>query len=677
MKISLFSLSLIILIASCSNQDLQSINKPNNYMKNIIPPKLEVTPQLGTAFDCVKLGCNQIKTIMLANRGGGKITIKKVLISPESSKDFTIIDSFKITPDTPIVLAALESLELNIRFQPSDGINDTGSLLVYWEDSSDLKVSSNVNLKEILLRTRVIGNKSVTSTFKELNFNYVKVSEHKTMFFPIENTSSGNAAITIKPSSPQSQINYFKVGIENPIHLNPGQKAQIPIVFTPNKENIFEEDVSFIIAGNNDSSLIVHCVGTSIATSQISIIEQKQTINQMEFGSVKEGNEVTRIIKIRNDGSTVETLNISLDNNELKSFHLSNANLLNSISLAPMETFDISIVASPQDGGVKKCILRIKDSNDNSLKEIPLTFYAISPLLEVSSTQIDLPNIATGWRGKTHHIQLSNSGTGELIINEISLDPQSSMQLELDNILELPIKLNPNDAPVSIGVKVIGNWPEETLGVLNIYSNSTKTPLTKILVKGSVVSCSEQCQMSHSEASCAEGTCAISTCEKGWHDADNNAKNGCECREDFTTSDIGNSCATGMQIGMLGDRCTEYEHEKTYQGTLHDVKDVDLFFVRTKDEGSLFCDIFGDSYKASVTLTSAPPGLVLCNNFQPFGTGCGGYRSNFDPNLCGKMHYEKEGAIGTNNSSDLTAWLMWHPDANPVCGEYTIVFRAQ
>ena len=49
----------------------------------------------------------------------------------------------------------------------------------------------------------------------------------------------------------------------------------------------------------------------------------------------------------------------------------------------------------------------------------------------------------------------------------------------------------------------------------------------------------------------------------------------------------------------------------------------------------------------------------------------------FDPNVCGQNKYEHDGSYGTDDDKDVTAWVMWHPDAAPSCGEYTLKFRAR
>ena len=75
-----------------------------------------------------------------------------------------------------------------------------------------------------------------------------------------------------------------------------------------------------------------------------------------------------------------------------------------------------------------------------------------------------------------------------------------------------------------------------------------------------------------------------------------------------------------------------------------------------------------------VDLTQAPAGLVLCARIFEVGAGCGGYSNIFDPSYCGESSYGREGAYGDDDDRALTAWVMWHPDASPVCDAYRLQF---
>ena len=111
-------------------------------------------------------------------------------------------------------------------------------------------------------------------------------------------------------------------------------------------------------------------------------------------------------------------------------------------------------------------------------------------------------------------------------------------------------------------------------------------------------------------------------------------------------------------------------------GNLHNLEDVDLYFVHMDDGGSAFCDTFSDSFRAKVELLSAPPGLALCVNIRASGVGCGGYTNYFDPSYCGQNSYSANGSWADNDDKDVVAWVVWKPDASPICSDYQIKFRA-
>lgn len=165
------------------------------------------------------------------------------------------------------------------------------------------------------------------------------------------------------------------------------------------------------------------------------------------------------------------------------------------------------------------------------------------------------------------------------------------------------------------------------------------------------------------------------TCEDGYHNTDGDPSNGCECREERAGSDVPKHCA-GAVKETLGDRCSSHQHEKIFEGTLHNKDDIDLYFVKLIDAGSLFCDIKGDTFRGRVELLSGPPGLLLCVRPKKRNSGCVDTDLVFNDLECGRRKYLFDGSRMVNDSLDLTTWPMWHPRANPQCAEYKLLISA-
>ncbi len=664
---------LLLTLVSCDNNRFANYDSPGMILSNGMlllstqTSKLIIDPEFGLAFDCVVLGCKQSRSIRIANGSGNPITIHKIELAKDSSTDFSLTENpAMLAAEKPFTLTPREHMIINVLYQPSDGAADNASLLIDWQDQH----------KVVPIHTRVLGEKLAKASASSLNFGYVAVNQQKTLYFFIENTSTGNAVVTISNEEKSKTDNIFTAAFENKLHLNPGQKANIPIVFSPKEDGVFEQEIAFIIEGSSKPRLVARCLGTSVPKAKISVIDPKDGL--IDFGTQSYGAVHKKTVTIRNEGNAATTLNVHVLSQPENAFLIEENYLQKELFLAPMETVVLSLVASPKIGGKNTGQLKIKSiSGEATSISLPLIIFSTTPMARLSQTEVTLSSVATGWEGKTHYIQIDNNGIGILVIDAINLSADSSKLLTLSNIPTLPRFLAPGDPPIKVGLKLSGHLAGDVFGQLQIHSNATDLPLATVNIKGIVRACDEQCSLPHGQASCLQGKCEIAQCQNGWHDADTKSDNGCECREDFSTNDIGDTCSTGMKMGLLGDACSSLENSKQYQGTIHDKNDVDLFFVKLKDGGSLFCDIFRDSFEASVSLTKAPPGLVLCANIQSFGTGCGGYRREFDPNFCGQTSHIKAGHYRADNSSDITTWVMWHPDAQPVCGEYTILFKAK
>lgn len=89
-----------------------------------------------------------------------------------------------------------------------------------------------------------------------------------------------------------------------------------------------------------------------------------------------------------------------------------------------------------------------------------------------------------------------------------------------------------------------------------VASNGCETPLDSLTACGA---CDTPCSLDHAEETCGTGTCSIVRCEAGWGDCDGMAQNGCEtslnslttcgtCTGMCDLARASESCATGMCV---------------------------------------------------------------------------------------------------------------------------------
>lgn len=240
--------------------------------------------------------------------------------------------------------------------------------------------------------------------------------------------------------------------------------------------------------------------------------------------------------------------------------------------------------------------------------------------------------------------------------------------------MDLPAILHANASTFLIPLHVVAKEVGPSLAELVIASNAIAEPSLSITLSANVLSCDEVCDLDHAEAVCAAEGCAIGVCDQGFHDLDTDVTNGCECQEDQDGNDVGGVCSTGLVVGPLGDYCSNLPFSTTVTGTLHAEDDRDVYFFQTIDEGSAGCDVFQDSSVTGVELVDGPEGLAVCMRFKKAESGCGGYSSTYEPNYCSRTFLFLNGSVGRDDSTDVTVWVMWHPDAEPVCEPYTLKF---
>jgi hypothetical protein len=566
---------------------------------------------------------------------------------------------------------------MQIDYRPSDGILDEAVLQVEWRANTLAKSNFASQTREIPVRARVLGQRSAKALSSEVNFGYTRVGEQTTRYLPLENTSTGNATVTLvlDDQIAKSESLAFLVPLPKRIHLNPGQKFDVPVIFAPTQEGIFHQKIAFFIEGSDAPQIVATLLGTSISKRSVSLEGGSEGV--LDFGTLRQGQSAQRTAVLRNVGNKPMHLRATLDETS-SVFQFASGAQAPEFTLAPMESTPILLTATPKKGGVEYGSIHIVSFDEKtSVAALRLSTYSLAPKLEFTPTALRFPPIAQGWTAPLQRIYLVNWGVGTLVIQNIQLAEGSSPLMKLLDLPPLPIKIEPGDKPIVFLAQLQGSVAGNHLGQIIVQSNSIDSDLHAINLTGSVQGCSQRCAAEHASSQCITGSCEIALCEAGWHDTDRLYRNGCECREDRLGHDVGGLCSTGLQLGWIGDSCSSYPHVTSQKGTLHGKDDVDLYFISTQDTAGVTCDLFTDSHDLSVSLVSAPPGLVLCVNEQVQGAGCGGYKREYDERLCGTTHYFHPGSYGKQNSADVTAWVMWHPDVQPSCGEYEVEFRAK
>jgi hypothetical protein len=651
------------------------------------PPEFSVDPPLGVGFDCVVIGCDDTRLFTIENTGGGNVALPLVRLSVDTSTDFSlrILDETgqelpAPTEENSRLLAGGHKIQAEVRYQPSDAEPDSGQLWVDWFDGKLPFADAVIERVELPISSRVLGDASAGVVEEVVNFGFVEPNRDRTKMVQVQNTADGDAVLEVTGvlMAPGSDLE-FTVEPAQDLFVNPGDVAEIPVRFAPTEAGAYAGAVLIATTDGANPQLTVNVVGTSVLEPTIVVVDPAD--GAINFGEVRQGEMRTRDLILRNGGGQplILTPQINGDGQDA-GFEVTHTSGNLEQTVPPLGEVTFAVNATPTGGGELAGELTFF-SNDpaGGGVRVSLAVNGAAPELAFDRESLDFGNVVQGWTTESQSIFLSNQGTGELTISELNWELGSSGQVRMANTPMLPIKLDRDDPPLEIAIYV----QAQTLGPANatllVHTDSVSTDIHRFDVSAEVVTCADGCPVINGGADCSAGMCEIGTCDVGWHDADTTYDNGCECREDNYGNDIGATCSDGELVGTLHDDC-EDPQSATRDGTLHSGTDMDVYYFQTIDHGCLG-DTFGDSSGTSVEMTAGVAGLALCARIQPAGAGCGGYSSVYSDADCkvwnpgARPKFKHGGSYGSDDNRDTTVWVMWHPDANPVCASYSLRFR--
>ena len=645
-----------------------------------IPPRLYVDPPFGLSFSCLTIGCDEEKIVTLENRGGSTLAIARLEIIAESGGDLSIehwsldIDGNRQAeqmpdPYTTIDLRYQETSDFSIRYIPTDAVEDVATLrIAYFDKAEGTYDEAVVEIMELPISARYVGVAEWQVGTDELDFGFVAVGETKTAELIIENTTPQPVVLGLDSADlSEDTPDAFELGMGWSAVANPGDEIRVPVTFTPTEESASFGTLVIQVTGSSQT-LEIPLKGTSIEGGQLGFLNGSGVL---DFGDVHYGIGVERTLRLRNDGGSALDVGTALTVGSELGFSIETAE---NFSLGPLEEAVVVVRLTGAAGGTLEGLLAV---NSNPSATIVLLADCAAPQAAMSQTSLNFGDIAEGWISDVQYVDIYNAGTGELVVSSLDFEVGTSAMFQV-TVDGLPASISPDDPPLRVGIHIEGYALGDQTGVLLVQSNSILSDFTRINLEAAVVTCDKACPTPNGLADCRSNSCGILSCSDGFHDVDLDPLSGCECQEERGGSDVGASCSNRHNLGTLGDACSEHPNEKQFVGTLHSPEDIDVFFFSSDDASTfLVCDGFGDSSRTTVQLLSGPPGLVLCANIAETGVGCGGYTTYFDPNVCGQNKYEHDGSYGTDDDKDVTAWVMWHPDASPSCGEYTLKFRAR
>jgi hypothetical protein len=655
-------------------------------------PRLFVDPPFGLGYDCVTIGCDVERRLVVENRGGGTIKLAVVRLSVDTSTDFQLRrgddGALPFDEDSVVEIDADHPLELFVRYAPGDGVDDEGSVLIDWYDGKLAFEDAVLTHATLPLSTRALGDVAATVVgAQRLNFGFVPVGAYGVKDIVIANNGNGGVLavgpVTLADGTPVV-FDEGRAGAFAQQFVNPGEELRIPVLFRPNGPGVFEGSLFVVTNDGANPALEVALAGTAVEESRADVsVGGLALAGPIDFGTIRVGTTRNVDFRVQNQGGTPMVVQVAASGAGLSVFPPEPQ------TVAPLESAAFTAVWSPVSGGAFAGQL-VVNSNDpaNPVVVVDATGFADAPSLAVSPAAVDFGGVVQGWTTGAQTFLLSNNGFGDLTINTIAFDVGSSSQIRFAAVPPLPAKLSPNDPPLEVSVFLEASTLGTTNAVVLVGSDSIDNDLgasgtARLNVFGRVITCDEGCPVNHGTPSCGTGACEIGGCDSRFHDADVSFGSGCECGEDLvpggggTRRDVNGTCG-GENIGPLGDDCASTK-EVRRSGTLHDDSDVDLYFFRATDDASFpfGCDAFSDSFGVRIRFDTAPSGMQLCARLAEDGVGCGGENQRTCVPSGGSIFFDgNTQPFGDDDDADVTVWVEWAPGAAPQCGSYTLFAKA-
>jgi hypothetical protein len=640
------------------------------------PPRLFVDPPFGLGFDCVTIGCDTERRMVVENRGGGTVSLVLSRLAVDSSADFTLRtgsgaplpfdegSAITITPTTP--------LELFVRYVPGDGTADQGTVTLDWHDARVAFEDAVLERVELPLSTRALGDVAATPQTARLNFGFVPVGGSATRSVVVDNTGAGGVLgvgpVALEDGTPAVFIEPV-AGAWAEQFANPGESAEVLVDFRPDAVGTFTGAVLVRSTDGAQPALRIEVAGTSVQEP-----DAEPDTRAMDFGAIRVDTTRTLPLVVENRGGAPLTLTGSVTRGGGLTLDVTTA-----VEVAPLERATFQVTWAPtRGGGLSGQIVFATNDPAESQIAVDVTGFANAPVLVSSTASVNFGSVVQGWTTEARAFELRNTGFGELTISSLSFEVGSSSQIRFAEVPTLPIKLSPEDPPVVVSVfmeaSVLGTQNATILvGTDGIDGPLGSGGIGRLTASGVVVTCEVGCPMANGTPSCGTGACTIGSCNTAFHDADNRFATGCECSEDPVRGspgvfrDVGSQCGdVDFDLGTVSDSGSEL----IVSGTLHSLTDTDVFFVRFND-GS------GDDYGARVRFLSGPSGMRLVPRFTDDGEPCG--QPSGTPLLPGQT---REGGgcssfLCTGNDSENGSFRVeWAPGASPQCGSYRISFDA-
>ncbi len=355
------ALLLSLILAGCNDPPLTAAARG---------PEIEVEPS-SVLFDAVSPGNSSTKTVLVSNRGGGRLLLQSLAVGGETPGVFHVDPS--AAGSLPVELGPDESIAVQIVFAPDQ---PTGHAAVLTVGSTDPdRPAVDVPLAVGLLAADIDAQPN------PLSFGQVTVNQSASQDVTVTNVGGADLHVDDAALSAGSSAAFQVDAGSLPATLGPGESLTLPVTFSPTNTAAATGTLEITSDDPDEPTTAVPLSGNGTAQAVPDVNASPSSIN---FGQVQRLTCANRTTSVQNTGTA--TLNVS---NITRAIFTSTEYTVSptSFTVAPGGAQTITVTYCPLDTGVDFGSLNVA-SNDPDENPYSIGLYGEGVPPPVNQTDI-------------------------------------------------------------------------------------------------------------------------------------------------------------------------------------------------------------------------------------------------------------------------------------------------
>lgn len=392
---------------------------------DLVPPQLD--------FGTVDEGVSVTLPFAVVNIGTTNLEVRAIGLEAGTTNEFSVVPRQAL----PLSLPPGMQLDVDVTYLGTTPSVDTGRVQVETNAWDDPATGVSETVKYVSLNA-ISRGPDIDALPPIVNFGTVAVGGHATRNLIIQN--AGNAQLQLANAtftSPSGEI-VLRTQPTLPQAIDPAGSVQFTFEYNPIDAGIDEGDIVFTSNDRDEGSLTVHVQGLGGVPTTCSI---SVAPTQVTFGLVERGRNVTLPVELRNSGAQPCNIsNIRLTGAVEFQFVMAPSA---SVNIPAGSSHRLDLNYAPADYGMHSTLLEAaSDDPSQPMVQVPINGASAPSDLLVTPSSLDFNVVPVTCRSPVRTITLYNTGSNNITVSNVYLDPSTSPEFELAPV-SVPFNLAP------------------------------------------------------------------------------------------------------------------------------------------------------------------------------------------------------------------------------------------